>query len=377
MRHSAIRLVHARGERPAVQAFAPGRVNLIGEHTDYNGGLCLPFAIDRGITVAADPLPGAAIEAQALDLGERDRIELGGQPTGAGALDPVEPAGFGPGGEPAPAAAPGWRAFVRGAVAELSSAGIELRACRLAITGDIPRGTGLSSSAALSVSLCLALCAVAGAQPPERIELARLCSRIERDWCGAETGLLDQLASLFGERGRALRIDMRGPGIEPVPLELGQHLLATLDSGAERSVAASGYNERREECRAACRALGVESLRDAESAEGLPEPLGRRVRHVLGENERVDAAVAALAAGDLVEMGRLLDASHRSLRDDYEVSVPAVEEAVEACKEAGALGARIMGGGFGGSVLALYPPEANPPRGAERVEPGPGAALLA
>jgi galactokinase len=168
---------------------------------------------------------------------------------------------------------------------------------------------------------------------------------------------------------------MRGPEIEPIPLELEDHVLATLDSGPERSVAASGYNERREECRAACRALGIESLRDAESHEGLPEPLGRRVRHVLSENKRVDAAVAALTAGDLPELGRLLDASHRSLRDDYEVSVPAVEDAVKTCKEAGALGARIMGGGFGGSVLALFPPGAAPPAGAERVEPGPGAAI--
>jgi galactokinase len=356
MRHSAIRLVHSSGDGPGVQAFAPGRVNLVGEHTDYNDGLCLPFAIERGITVAADPLPGGAIEAHALDLSEHDRFDLGGD---------IRPAGD----------ASGWRRFVRGAASELLREGIELRPCRLRISGDVPRGAGLASSAALSVSLCLALCAVAGAEPPERVELARLCSRIERDWCGADTGLLDQLASLFGERGRALRIDMRGPALEPVPLELGDHLLATLDSGAGRSVAASGYNERRRECRAACRALGVESLRDAAGDEGLPEPLGRRVRHVLSENERVDAAVEALAGGDLPELGRLLDASHRSLRDDYDVSVPAVERAVEACREAGALGARIVGGGFGGSVLALFPPEAEPPTGAVEVAPGPGAAV--
>jgi galactokinase len=377
MRHSAIRLEHTSGGRPRVQAFAPGRVNLVGEHTDYNGGLCLPFAIRRGVTVAADPLPGGAIEAHALDLAERDRFELGGamEARVPGPRESERPGDEPPAGRGA--GPPGWRAFVRGAVAELSRAGIEVQPCRLEIEGDVPRGAGLSSSAALSVSLCLALCAVAGAEPPGRIELARICSRIERDWCGAETGLLDQLASLFGERGRALRIDMRGPQIEPVPLELGDRVLAVVDSGAERSVAASGYNERREECRAACRALGVESLRDAESHEGLPEPLGRRVRHVLSENERVDAAVAALAGGDLAGLGRLLDASHRSLRDDYEVSVPAVEETVKACKEAGALGARIMGGGFGGSVLALFPPGAEPPSGAERVEPGPGAALVA
>jgi galactokinase len=356
MRHSAIRLVHASGDGPSVQAFAPGRVNLIGEHTDYNDGLCLPFAIDRGVTVRAEPLPGGRIETHALDLEESDGFDLGAE------FEPKRGAG--------------WRQFVRGAAAELLREGVELRPCRLRISGDVPRGAGLSSSAALSVSLCLALCAVAGAEPPERIELARLCSRIERDWCGAETGLLDQLASLFGERGRALRIDMRGPALESVPVELEGHVLATLDSGAGRSVAASGYNERREECRAACRALGIESLRDAGGHEGLPEPLDRRVRHVLSENERVDAAVEALAAGDLPELGRLLDASHGSLRDDYEVSVPPVEAAVEACKAAGALGARIMGGGFGGSVLALFPPGATPPAGAERVEPGPGAAVV-
>lgn len=356
MRHSAIRLVHASADGPSVQAFAPGRVNLIGEHTDYNDGLCLPFAIDRGVTVAAEPLPGGRIEAHALDLSERAGFDLGGS------LEPE--------------AGAGWPQFVRGAAAELLREGVELRPCLLRISGDVPRGAGLSSSAALSISLCLALCAVAGAEPPGRIELARLCSRIERDWCGAETGLLDQLASLFGERGRALRIDMRGPALESVPLELEGHVLATLDSGAGRSVAASGYNQRREECRAACRALGVGSLRDADGHGGLPEPLDRRVRHVLSENERVDAAVEALAAGDLQGLGRLLDASHRSLRDDYEVSVPAVEAAVEACREAGALGARIMGGGFGGAVLGLFPPDQEPPDDVLKVAPGPGARLL-
>jgi galactokinase len=200
---------------------------------------------------------------------------------------------------------------------------------------------------------------------------------VENDWTGAQTGLLDQLASLFGERGQAVRIDMRGPVIQPVPLALGDHVLALLDSGATHDLAAdSGYNERREECRAACAALGIDSLRDATSTTGLPEPLDRLVRHVISENARVDAAVAALAGGDLAKLGRLLDASHQSLRDDYEVSVPEVERAVETCHRAGALGARIMGGGFGGSVLALFGPEAQLPTGAVRVRPGPAARLL-
>jgi galactokinase len=174
-----------------------------------------------------------------------------------------------------------------------------------------------------------------------------------------------------------VRIDMRGPELRAVPLDLRGHVLALLGSGATHDLAAdSGYNERRAECRAACEALGIDSLRDATGAEGLPDPLDRRVRHVLSENERVDSAVAAIEAGDLAELGRLLDASHASLRDDYEVSVPAVERAVETCRRAGALGARIMGGGFGGSVLALFGPETEPPGGAFRVEPGPAARLL-
>jgi galactokinase len=342
-----------------VRAFAPGRVNLIGEHTDYNDGLCLPFAIERGIVVTADRLPrGGHIEAHALDLREHDRFPLRH--------------------DTAPADAGGWRSFVRGAVAELRRGGLEPTPCRLEIAGDVPPGAGLSSSAALSIALCLALCAVSAAEPPERIALARLCSRIENEWRGQETGLLDQLASLFGEEGRAVRIDMRGPQIRPVELGLAGHRLAVLESRAGRSLADSGYNERRHECRLAAAALGLESLRDADEAAlaELSGTLRRRARHVLRENERVDATVAAIGRGDLAQVARLLDASHESLRDDYEVSVPEVERAVEACKAAGALGARIMGGGFGGSVLALFPPGAEPPEAAVTVSPRPGARLL-
>ena len=340
-----------------VRAFAPGRVNLIGEHTDYNDGLCLPFAVERGVTVTGIALDrGQHVEARALDLGEEDRFRLGAErPAGAG-----------------------WRAFVHGAVAELRRDGAEPPPCRLEISGDLPRGAGLSSSAALSVALCLALCGLAGTAPPQPVALARLCSRIERDWCGQETGLLDQLASICGEDGRALRIDMRGPKIATVSLPLGDHTLVTLESGAERSLAASGYNERRAECRRAAAALGLSSLRDADpgAARTLPPPLDRRVRHVLSENARVDRAVAALGGEDLPGLGRLLDASHASLRDDYEVSVPAIEDAVRRCREAGALGARIMGGGFGGSVLALFAPGAALPEHALPVAPRAGARLL-
>src|ERR687885_1759298 len=185
-----------------VTARGPARVNLTGEHTDYNDGLAMPFAIERGVTVTAGPRDGERIEAHAADLGERDAF-------------PLE----------APERADGWRAFVRGTVAELRAAGHDVRPCRLEIEGDLPLGAGLSSSAALEAALCLALTEDEG----DRVELAKLCSRVENDWVGAQTGLLDQLAALCGEEGHALRIDFRTLDITPVPLELGDWTLVTLD----------------------------------------------------------------------------------------------------------------------------------------------------
>jgi galactokinase len=349
-----------------VTAFAPGRVNLIGEHTDYNLGLALPFAIAAGVLVharaAAPGTPAAGrIEAHAGNLNENDEFSLA---------------------RPLPAA--GWRAFVRGVVAELVRAGHPLVGAHLEISGDVPRGAGLSSSAALEVALCLALLALCDDDRPDiagrdRLDLARLCSRVESDWVGARTGLLDQLASLYGESDTALRIDFRSLEIAPVPLRLATGWrLVTLDSGEPHANASSAYNERREECSEACNLLGIESLREARAAdlERLPEPLRRRARHVLEENTRVEQTVAALRAGDLPAVGALLSASHASLRDRFEVSSPAVEATVMELLAAGAAGARIVGGGFGGHVLGLLPPSAHAPAGARQVRPGPGAHLL-
>jgi galactokinase len=323
-------------------------VNLIGEHTDYNGGLALPFAIERGVTVTAEPLDGDRIEA--LALGERDEF-------------PVS----------APEPATGWRAFVRGTVAELQAAGHEVRPARLTIESDLEQGAGLSSSAALETALCLALL---GEEPSDRIELAKLCSRVENDWVGAETGLLDQLASLCSKPGHAVRIDFATLELDPVPLDLRGWRLVTLDSGASHSHAGSGYNERRRETREACRLLGVATLREATDVEGLPEPLRSRARHVVSENRRVDAMVAALRDGHFEAVARLLDEGHASLRDDYAASVPEVERTVERLKAAGAAGARMVGGGFGGAVLALLPPGVALPAGALAVAPGAPAALV-
>jgi len=343
-------------ESRRVTAFAPGRVNLIGEHTDYNDGLALPFAIERGITVTAERSGGEEVEVLSELRGERDRFA------------PI-----------APPAVTGWRAFARGVVGELAAVGVTTPPCRLEIASELRAGAGLSSSAALSVALALALLALAGERErePDRIGLARLCSRVENHWVGAQTGLLDQLASLYGQVGAALRIDFRTLALEPVPLALEGWTLALLDSDASRVLAASGYNARRRECREACAALGLCSLRDAttEDLERLSGPHERRARHVIEENDRVERMVGALRSGDLPAAGRLLDASHASLLELYECSSPAVEQTVSALRSAGAAGARMMGGGFGGSVLALFPPDVPPPPGALAVAPGAGARV--
>jgi galactokinase len=362
------------------RAFAPGRVNLIGEHTDYNQGLALPFAIGEGITVSAEVLPpdgpggepapggrrapgtgrtrgGARVHAYARDLNERDEFALA-----------------------APERASGWRAFVRGTIAELARAGFPLVGASLQISGQLPPGAGLSSSAALEVALCLALIELGGggASKLDRTDIARLCSRVENTWVGAHTGLLDQLASLYGQPDAALCIDFRTLDIEPVPLLLRDWRLVVLDSGEQHQLANSGYNQRRAECAQACRLLGIDSLRDAEPAaiERLPEPLRRRALHVLGENQRVLECVIALRADDLHAVGLLLNASHRSLRENYEVTTPAVDVAVQRLRDAGASGARLIGGGFGGSVLGLFAPGKQFPSDAREVRPGPGAHLL-
>jgi galactokinase len=346
-------------------AFAPGRVNLIGEHTDYNEGLALPFAISDGVTVRALRTGGDQVQVIASDLQAHDSFDLA---------------------DPPPVA--GWRAFARGAVGELMASGSELVGTRLEITGSVPRGSGLSSSAALEVALCLALLAISDSPAPDRLELARICSRVENEWVGARTGLLDQIASLFGERDRALRIDFRSLEVSPVALELQGYSLVTLDSGERHANAGpageaddaepTGYNQRRSECARACELLGIESLRDAtaEQARTLPEPLASRALHVITENERVQETVAALSAGDLERVGELLNASHASLRDCFEISTPVVEKTVARLLDAGAVGARIVGGGFGGHVLGLLPPGAQAPDDALAVKPGAGARLV-
>ena len=347
--------------RTYARAFAPGRVCVIGEHTDYNDGLALALAIAQGVTVEAHRIePGAdgseVVRARAHDLGEQDEFALADPPP-----------------------APGWRAFVRGTVAELARAGLRPVGASLQISGDVPRGAGMSSSAALEIALALALLALAGTEGEiGRTDLAKLGSRVENEWAGARTGLLDQLTSLYGEREEAMRIDFQTLRVDPAPLHLDGWRLVTLDTGERRSNASSGYNQRREECARACELLDVRSLRDTSLAEvrRLPPPLLQRARHVLSDNARVDGAVAALRAGDLPALARLLNESHASLRDDMDISTPTVEATVRRMLDAGAAGARLLGGGFGGSVLGLLPPGAAVPEGAREVRPCAGARLL-
>ena len=310
------RLEHPPGGGRSVQAFAPGRVNLIGEHTDYNDGSCLPFAIERGVTVAPSRARRRRDRGARADLAESDRFEL--------------------------VAAPGRRSGWRGVRARRGRRAADGRD---RAAGPAGSRSGRPAARRRAVLLggadgraCLALCAVGAGRAARAGRAGAPLLAIENDWCGAQTGLLDQLASLCARaRSRALRIDMRGPKPRPCRSTSDGHVLATLDSGRRAQPwPARATTSAARSAGAACELLGVESLRDAADARrGLPDPLDRRVRHVITENERVDAAVAALEAGDLAELGRLLDASHASLRDDYEVSVPEVERAVE----------RLQGGG--------------------------------
>lgn len=320
-------------------AEAPGRVNLIGEHTDYNDGHVLPLAIDLTVAVAAAP-QGGAIRTYSLDYDEDDC--------------------FSP-GEVQPLPEGGWRNYVRGVAWALSEAGHELRGLDLALAGDVPVGAGLSSSAALEVAAAAAI-AAAGDIPLERRDLAALAQHAENGFVGVQCGLMDQLAAVFGRQGHALLIDCRSLDIVPVPLDLDAHGVAivVVDSAVRRALGDSPYNQRRQECAQAAAALGIAALRDVtpdqleRRRKDLPSALYRRARHVASEESRVIAAAEALKRGDMAALGRLLYESHESLRDDFEVSCREMDLLVEmAGKVEGVLGARLTGAGFGGCTVNL------------------------
>jgi galactokinase len=316
---------------------APGRINLIGEHTDYNDGLVLPVALGLGVTVVARQRDdGLAHLITDADLEPRETSYV----LGAERKDGT------------------WADRARGVTTAMRSRGAALGGFDAEITSTLPPGAGLGSSAALAVALVRALRGLFEVAL-EDAEIALVAHAAETEFVGAHAGLMDQLASIYGRRSEALLIDLRDLSRVTVALP-GDLELAVIDSGERHQHATGGYNRRREECEEAARHLGVGSLRELEDRpleevlERLPPPLDRRVRHVLTENARVRDAIAALRASDMSRLGALLDASHRSLRDDYEVSTPELDRLVCLADDEGAvLGARLVGGGFGGSILAL------------------------
>lgn len=328
------------GTMPELAARAPGRVNLIGEHTDYNDGFVLPCAISRQTMVAARRRTDRQVRIIAGDLG--------GLTAGFSLAEPITP----------DSAAP-WSNYVRGVVDGLLDAGLDLPGADLAIVGDMPQGAGLSSSAALENAAGLALAALAGQPDIDRTRLALIGQRAEHRFAGCQCGIMDQLVSARAVEGAALLIDCRSMECTPVPLPAGLAVMI-VHSGIERGLVDGEYNLRRQQCEAAARHFAVSALRDLAS---LPEPGGldpaayARARHVVGENARTVDAAAALRSGDLARLGELMAASHAAMRDDFQITLPAIDALVALLQDAigSEGGARMTGGGFGGAVVALLP----------------------
>ncbi|MFP5341388.1 MAG: galactokinase [Candidatus Limnocylindria bacterium] len=331
----AIRVVHA-----------PGRVNLIGEHTDYNDGFVLPAAIDLGITIALVPSDDRRVELTLLDGDERDGFELD-------AIGPRRGR---------------WIDYVAGTAWALAEAGIPTRGFRGVLASDLPAGAGLSSSAALELASAWAL--AGGTEPAlDTMALARTAQRAENAYVGVSSGLMDQFAAAFGRAGHALLLDCRSLEHRAIALPAGTALVISY-SGASRELAGSAYNARRADCDRAVAALravdpSIRSLRDvtpellAAGEDRLDEVARRRAEHVVHENARVLDVVAALAGGDLAAVGEAFAASHRSLRDGYEVSSPALDALVDiAAAVPGVIGARLTGAGFGGCTVNLVEADA-------------------
>jgi galactokinase len=324
---------------------APGRVNLIGEHTDYNEGFVLPMAIDRETCVAARPRADRVVRIFSVNLNEHAEFDLD---------------------QPGERERGIWLDYVEGVAQALERRGVRLGGADLALSSDVPVGAGLSSSAALEVSAGLALASVSGREV-DPVELALAGQEAEHTYVGAKVGIMDQFIAALGCAGHALLIDCRTLETQAIPVDTTDTLVAICDTRVKHELSASEYNTRRAECEQGVELLrragltDIRALRDVSEADlerygrALPEVVGRRCRHVVSENARTLDASAALRDGRLEEMGRLMYASHESLRDDYEVSCAELDELVEiATSLAGAtLGARMTGGGFGGCTVNL------------------------
>jgi galactokinase len=322
---------------------APGRVNLLGEHTDYNGGFVLPMAVDREVRFFFRPLDAGPVRVWSENFGEWDEFDLDGI-----SFNPGQP----------------WANYVRGVARALLDAGRPLKPFEAIIHGDVPLGAGLGSSAAIEVAAALAFCA-ASPESLDRTELALLCQKAENDFVGVNCGIMDQFVSLHARQERAVMIDCRSLEFQLLPLDTAQVRVVVGNTMVHHELAASAYNQRRATCEAAAAAIGrrvegVTQLRDVSSEmlearrDLLEEPAYRRARHVVTENERVRAGVAALQAGDYPAFGELMNASHESLDADYEVSCEELNVMVGISRrQPGALGARMTGAGFGGCTVNL------------------------
>jgi galactokinase len=319
-----------------VVASAPGRVNLVGEHTDYNGGLCLPVALPQRTTISLVPRADRALRLTSAQEDGSWEGSVEDRPDG-------------------------WAAYVAGVVAVLRDEGYDVPGFEATVESDVPVGAGLSSSAALECSVATAVAGLLHLDLGERAErrrLARACIRAENEYVGAPTGGMDQTIAMLAEPDHALLLDFADGSAIPVelPLEDAGLVLLVIDTRVSHSLTDGSYGDRRSECAAAAEALGRSSLRDAplESVEALTDPvLRRRARHVVTENLRVMSSVGAIGDRDWETLAGLLDASHTSMRDDFEISCTELDLAVETARAAGALGARMTGGGFGGSAVAL------------------------
>jgi galactokinase len=325
-----------------VRYAAPGRINLIGEHTDYNLGFALPIALPQRTVVTFEPDHRGGIEARSDRAGDAQWIP----------------------GDTAPGEVTGWAGYVAGVIWALRRAGQPVPGGTMSITSDVEIGSGLASSAALECAALGALLSAAGVRI-DRIEQARIAQRAENDYVGAPTGLLDQMAALLGEPATALLIDFRDVTVRPVPFDPDAAGVALLliDSRARHEHTGGDYAARRASCERAAADLGVSSLRDVQdrglSVLGeLTDPTdARRARHVLTENQRVLNFAAAVGDSDYAEAGRIFSASHASMRDDFDITTEHIDLIAGTAERAGALGARMTGGGFGGAVIALVPAE--------------------
>ncbi len=330
------------GAPPDLVARAPGRVNLIGEHTDYNDGFVLPMAIDRAAWLAFRVRGDARVAVEALDFGTTSDFDL----TRVTHVDEARPD-------------QGWEEYARGVAWAFGESGRTLtRGVEGVVAGDVPVGAGLSSSAALELAFARAFASASGL-PWDATAMAKLSQRAENAWVGVNSGIMDQLIAAEGRAGHALLIDCRSLATRPVPIP-DSVAIVVLDTATRRGLVDSAYNERRQECEAAARYFGVPALRDVSVADfearaaGLGEVTRKRARHVVTENARTLAAAAALERGDVATVGTLMDASHASLRDDFEVSRPELDAIVRLARAHPAcLGARMTGAGFGGCGVAL------------------------